>query len=100
MPASIISDSLTVPTPVCTVYLSVLGQDPSSETAKEQQQDTLDALNNAKGFIRREIGHQIKLRHVPDLVFKIDRSMEYGRHISKIIDGLDIDHSDDEGNSL
>ena len=47
-----------------------------------------------------EIGHQIKLRHVPDLVFKIDRSMEYGRHISKIIDELDIDHSDDEGNSL
>ncbi len=83
-----------------TVYLSVLGQDPSSETAKEQQQDTLDALNKAKGFIRREIGHQIKLRHVPDLVFKIDRSMEYGRHISKIIDELDIDHSDDEGNLL
>ena len=79
-----------------TVYLSVLGADPGEETAEEQQKETLDALNNAKGFIRSEISHRIKLRHVPDLVFKIDRSMEYGRHISKIIDTLDIDHSDED----
>lgn len=80
-----------------TVYLSVLGADPGKETAEEQQKETLAALNNAKGFIRSEISRRIKLRHVPDLVFKIDRSMEYGRHISKIIDQLDIDHSDDDG---
>ena len=80
-----------------TVYLSVLGTDPSTETAAEQQSEIIEAFNNAKGFIRREIGHQVKLRHVPELVFKIDRSMEYGRHISKIIDDLDIDHSSDDG---
>ena len=38
------------------------------------------------------------MRHVPELIFKIDKSMEYGRHISNIIDQLEIDHSnDDEG---
>ena len=79
-----------------TVYFSVLGSDPGSETELEQQQDTIDAFNKAKGFIRRQIGHEIKLRHVPELVFKIDKSMEYGRHISKIIDQLDIDHSGDD----
>ena len=48
--------------------------------------------------IRSEISHQIKMRHVPELIFKIDKSMEYGRHISNIIDQLEIDHSnDDEG---
>lgn len=78
-----------------TVYLSVLGMD-DGEKAKKQQEDVLDALGSARGFIRKEIGRQIKLRHVPDLIFKIDSSMEYGRHISKIIDGLDIRHDEDE----
>ena len=79
-----------------TIFLSVLGLNPASENAQEQQQDALDALASAKGFIRKEIGRQIKLRHVPDLIFKIDTSMEYGRHISKIISELDIRHDDDE----
>lgn len=79
-----------------TVYLSVLGMDPGAEDSAKQQQDALDALNSAKGFIRREIGHRVKLRHVPDLIFRIDKSMEYGRHISEIIDTLDIKHDDEE----
>lgn len=79
-----------------TVYLSVLGTEPEGEKAEAQQQETLEALKNAKGFIRKEIGRQVKLRHVPDLIFKIDKSMEYGRHISKIIDGLDIPHDEEE----
>ena len=79
-----------------TIFLSVLGLNPASENAQEQQQDALDALASAKGFIRKEIGRQIKLRHVPDLIFKIDTSMEYGRHIDKLISELDIRHDDDE----
>ena len=39
-----------------TVYLSVLGMNPDPEKAAEQQQDTLDALASAKGYIRKEIG--------------------------------------------
>lgn len=80
-----------------TVYLSVLGMNSDPEKAAAQQQDTLDALNSAKGFIRKEIGRQIKLRHVPDLIFKIDKSLEYGRHIDELISTLDIRHDEDEG---
>ena len=79
-----------------TVYLSVLGLDPDEEKAKLQQEETLEAMKSARGFLRKEIGRQIKLRHVPDLIFKIDKSMEYGRHISKIIDGLDIRHDEED----
>ena len=79
-----------------TVYLSVLGMDPDKEKAAAQQKDTLDALASAKGFIRKEIGRQIKLRHVPDLIFKIDKSLEYGRHIDELISTLDIRHDEDE----
>lgn len=79
-----------------TVYLSILGMNADGEEMEKQQEDAMDALASAKGFIRKEIGRQVKLRHVPDLIFKVDKSMEYGRHISKIIDGLDIRH-DEEG---
>ena len=79
-----------------TVYLSVLGPDPDEEKAQLQQEETLEAMKSAKGFIRMEIGRQVKLRHVPDLIFRIDKSMEYGRHISKIIDGLDIRHDEED----
>jgi len=79
-----------------TVYVSVLGMNSDPEKAAAQQQDTLDALNSAKGFIRKEIGRQIKLRHVPDLIFKIDKSLEYGRHIDELISTLDIRHDEEE----
>lgn len=73
-----------------TVYLTVLGLNPK-EDGKQQQEDVLAAMRSAKGLIKREIGRQVKLRHIPELIFKIDTSLEYGRHIEEIIDGLDID---------
>ncbi|MDO4746087.1 MAG: 30S ribosome-binding factor RbfA [Bacillota bacterium] len=79
-----------------TVFVSVLGMDSDKEKAAKQQQDTLDALASAKGFIRKEIGRQIKLRHVPDLIFKMDKSLEYGRHIDELISTLDIRHDDED----
>lgn len=53
-------------------------------------------MNHAKGLIKKEIGRQVKLRHVPELIFKIDKSMEYGRHISKIINELDIKNDEED----
>ena len=75
-----------------TVYLSVLGDD-------EKKKETLDAFKGASGFIRNHIGKSIKIKHVPELIFKIDTSLDYGMHISKIIDELHDDekHVVDEG---
>ncbi|MDO4546121.1 MAG: 30S ribosome-binding factor RbfA [Bacillota bacterium] len=78
-----------------TVYFSVLGLDPQKNKEQEQQ-DVIEALQHAKGIIRREIGRSIKLRHVPDLIFKVDKSLEYGRHIEEIIDELDIKHDEED----
>lgn len=72
-----------------TAYVTVLGLDPKQEDKKQEQEDVLEALRSAKGLIRKEIGKKIKLRHVPELIFKIDASMEYGRHIEEIIQNLD-----------
>lgn len=74
-----------------TVYLSVLGKSISDDADEKEKDDILKAMKSASGVIRREIGKNIKLRHVPELSFKIDNSIEYGRHMSKIIDSLGID---------
>lgn len=53
-----------------------------------EQQEVLDAFNKAKGYIRRQIGQEMKLRHTPELIFKVDHSLEYSRHIEEIINRL------------
>lgn len=68
-----------------TVYLSIFCQDRSEEETKEINDEVLAAMQSAKGFIKREIGRQIRLKHVPELIFKIDSSMEYGRHMDELI---------------
>jgi len=76
-----------------TVYVSVLG------TEGTDIENALKAFRSAKGLIKREIGQQIKLKHIPELLFKADNSMEYGRRITEIIDNLGIKHDDEEGKS-
>jgi ribosome-binding factor A len=84
-----------------TVYVSVLGntysQESDSPSAAEikERQDVIDAFNSAKGLIRREIGTRLKLRHSPELVFKIDTVEEYGRKIDSIINGLGIQNDEE-----
>ncbi|MFA5527243.1 MAG: 30S ribosome-binding factor RbfA [Peptostreptococcales bacterium] len=73
------------------VYVSVLG------TEKEKK-ETLEALESASGFIRKEVGSKIKVRHVPEFIFKEDNSLDYSQHISKLIHDIekDRDKNDDE----
>ena len=68
-----------------TVYFSPLGVPGSEEEMTAHQEEVLEACYRAKGFIRSRIGQEMKLRHVPELIFKVDHSMEYSRHIEDII---------------
>ena len=81
-----------------TCFVSILGLNQNQEERQKEAEDVLAGLNSAKGLFKREIGHQLKLRHVPELIFKIDESLEYGRHISEIIGTLGIENyqSDEE----
>ncbi|GAA4701106.1 30S ribosome-binding factor RbfA [Brevibacillus fulvus] len=60
------------------VYVSIFG-------SEEQREASLAGLHKAKGFLRTELGRRIKLRHVPDLVFKLDESIDYGNKIESIL---------------
>lgn len=63
----------------CTAYVSVLGDE-------EHGRETIEGLANAMGFIRRELAARVNLRNTPELKFVLDRSLEYGIHMSKLID--------------
>ncbi len=62
------------------VYVSVL-QD-------NKKQEALAGLQKAQGFIRREIARRINLRNTPELIFKLDESIERGIEMSKLIDDV------------
>ncbi len=63
----------------CKVFVSVLGGD-------EERKSTLEGLNRAKGFIRRELARNVNLRNTPELFFKMDDSIEYGVDMSRRIE--------------
>ena len=72
------------------VYVSIFG-------SAEEREATLEGLRKAKGYLRTEIGRRIKLRHVPDLVFKLDESIDYGNRIEAIL--REINPSEGNGKS-
>ena len=57
-------------------------------TTLDDEKLTLKALKNAKGFIRRELANRVELRHVPELEFIYDTSIEYGKKIEEKIKEL------------
>ncbi len=63
----------------CKAYISVLGNE-------EDQQDTLEGLRSAHGYIKRELARSINLRNTPDIRFILDQSIEYGIRMSRKID--------------
>lgn len=54
-------------------------------TSLNDMKETLDALKSAKGFIKKELGERIELRHIPELEFIYDKSIEYGKNIEEKI---------------
>ncbi len=86
---SIVRVEVTNDLSYCTVYVSALeGLDKAKGACK--------GLDCAAGYIRRELGHRLKLRHVPSLIFTATDSIEYSAEISRILNSLDIKENDNE----
>jgi ribosome-binding factor A len=52
----------------------------------EKADTSLQALRRAAAFLRRRLGQELRLRHVPELHFLHDDSVEQGSHIDKLIE--------------
>ncbi|MEP0072879.1 MAG: 30S ribosome-binding factor RbfA [Marinomonas sp.] len=64
------------------IYYTVLGKDDQPEVLAENQA----ALDSAKGFLRRRLSQEVKLRVMPHLRFHYDQSVLNGSRMSSLID--------------
>lgn len=66
------------------VFVSVMGDEAARAAS-------LDALERAKLFLRRELSQAVRLRFTPELSFAYDESIERGSRINRLLDGLRAD---------
>ena len=66
---------------IATIYYTVYGDELV-------RSDTSKSLEDAKGFIRLNLGHHIEVKKVPELRFKYDESFEQGNRIEDILKAL------------
>jgi len=71
----------------CKAWISVLGNE-------ESQQDTIEGLKSAEGYIRSLLAKQVNLRNTPEIRFIPDQSIAYGVSMSKKID--EVNRADEE----
>lgn len=79
---SVVRAEVTNDLSYCTVYVSTM-------EGLSRTKEAVQGLKSAAGFIRRELGRRLSLRHVPQLIFKATDSIEYGTHISKLLHDLE-----------
>ena len=76
---------LTTDLSIAKIFFTVIGD----EKAKKESEA---GLNSAKGFIRREIGKNLTIRHTPEIIFKYDQSLEYGSRIESLLKEIGSGH--------
>ena len=65
------------------VYVNALGDE-------SRQQEVMQGLQKANGYLRREVGKRIRIRNTPELHFYWDETLERAQRIDTIISNLDI----------
>jgi len=60
------------------VFISILGD-------AEAKAKTMATLGNAQGFVRKELGRRIRLRYIPEILFKLDESIERGVRVQRLL---------------
>jgi ribosome-binding factor A len=68
------------------VYVSVLG-------TEQERSDTLAAMRSAAGFIRFHLKPRLRMRQIPDLEFRDDRTMEEADELTRVLRELDENRS-------
>lgn len=68
-------------------FVSVLGTD-------DDFRETLNALNRASGFVRHLLRPRMHTRHIPEVSFRADHSMEYAEQMARTLNDIQIDPQD------
>ena len=74
------------------IFVSVMG-------SAEERAETMKGLKNATGFLRHELATRLVLRYMPELVFKLDNSIEEGARILALINQVEREESTQTGSA-
>jgi ribosome-binding factor A len=75
---------------IAKVYVSVFGN-------AEQKRASMDLLEGQKGFIRAELGHAVRLKFTPTLLFFLDESLDRAMNIESILNKIHKEAAKGEG---
>lgn len=81
MMTSVVSVEVAPDLKTCKAYISVLG-------SEEEAKDTLAGLKNASGYIKTKLARTVNLRNTPEIIFRLDQSIEHGIHITNLLDQI------------
>ncbi|MGN0345935.1 MAG: 30S ribosome-binding factor RbfA [Lachnospiraceae bacterium] len=62
----------------CKVWVSMLCEE-------EKEKEALEGLKRAEGFMKSRLARELNLRNTPELRFVLDKSIQYGNHMSQLI---------------
>jgi ribosome-binding factor A len=65
------------------IFVSVMG-------SEEERRETMRGLERASGFVRSRLGDELTIRHVPEVQFVLDRSLEEGDRVLAILNKIEI----------
>jgi ribosome-binding factor A len=66
----------------CRIFVSVLG-------SEEDRSHVMAGLRAAAPFVKGELGRRLKLRRTPEVVFQLDRGLEQGTSVLKLLGRLE-----------
>ena len=61
------------------------------------QREALRGMQSAVSFLRHELAHRLRLKHVPDLRFTLDVSMEESERVLQLMERLRAEEANDNG---
>jgi ribosome-binding factor A len=61
------------------IHVGVLG-------AEADRKKTLEGLERSSGFLRREVGRRLRLKHTPELQFRYDTGLDAAERVAQLLD--------------
>lgn len=89
MMTSVVAVEVAPDLKTCKAYISVLG-------SKEEAEDTLKGLKSACGYIKTKLARTVNLRNTPEIIFRLDQSIEHGIHIAHLLDEINANAAAEE----
>lgn len=87
-PVTITDVEVTGDLKLATVFFSARGN-------ISQEEASLQGWESAAGYIKKRLGKELRLRYIPDLLFRVDHSFDYGSKIDRLLQTIKDEKSGD-----